>query len=92
MKLYSNRGIWCFSAEKIAYTTHHFNMTTVTSQLSIPRVLVRVSATRWQGDLEVPYYLRGKRGYEIMFLVALVCLSVCLFVSNITQDVMKGLQ
>ena len=28
---------------------------------------------------------------EVMFLVALVCLSVCLFVDNITQKVMNGL-
>ena len=46
-----------FFRRYIAYTTHHFCMKTVTSQLSIPRLLVRVSATRWRGDLEVPYYL-----------------------------------
>ena len=28
---------------------------------------------------------------EVMFLVALVCLSVCLSVNNITQKVMNGL-
>ena len=28
---------------------------------------------------------------EVMFLVALVCLFVCLFVYNITQKVMNGL-
>ena len=29
---------------------------------------------------------------EVMFLVALVCLFVCLFVDNITQNVMNGLE
>ena len=28
---------------------------------------------------------------EVMFLLALVCLSVCLFVDNIIQKVMNGL-
>ena len=28
---------------------------------------------------------------KVMFLVALVCLFVCLFVDNITQSVMNGL-
>ena len=28
---------------------------------------------------------------EVMFLVALVCLFVCLFVDNISQKVMNGL-
>ena len=49
-----------FFSRKIAYTTHHFCMTTVPSQLSIPPLLVRVSATRWRGDLEVPYCQRQK--------------------------------
>ena len=35
------------------------------------------------------YYLLGK---EVMFLVALVCLSVCLSVDNITQKVINGLE
>ena len=29
---------------------------------------------------------------EVMFLVALVCLSVCLSVDNITQKVINGLE
>ena len=29
---------------------------------------------------------------EVMFLVALVCVSVCLSVDNITQNVMNGLE
>ena len=48
--------------------------------------------------LFIYYYLLGKGGYvekEVMFLVALVSLSVCLFVclsvDNITQKVMNGL-
>ena len=35
-------------------------------------------------------YLPGER--EVMFLVVLVCLSVCLFLSNITQNVMNRLR
>ena len=29
---------------------------------------------------------------EVKFLVALICLFVCLFVDNITQEVMNGLR
>ena len=37
------------------------------------------------------YYLLPPWQNQVMFLVALVCLSVCLFVENITQKVMNGL-
>ena len=37
------------------------------------------------------YYLLSPWQNQVMFLVALVCLSVCLFVENITQKVMNGL-
>ena len=36
-----------------------------------------------------PYNLIAKGGY---FLVALVCLSVCVFVDNVIQKVMNGLR
>ena len=37
------------------------------------------------------YYLLPPWQNQVMFLVALVCLSVCLFVENITQKVMNGM-
>ena len=39
-------------------------------------------------DLDCDFYLRGKGGYVLVS----VGLFVCLFVSNITQKVMNGLQ
>ena len=38
-----------------------------------------------------PYYLLGKGGYVFGGVGLSVCLSVCLFVDNITQTVMNGL-
>ena len=37
-----------------------------------------------------PVYIFTSLAKEVMFLVALVCLSVCLSVNNITQKVMNG--
>ena len=37
-------------------------------------------------------YIATSLSKEVMFLVALVCLFVCLFVANITQKVMNGLE
>ena len=42
-------------SRKRTYSTHHFCMKTVTSQLSFPKLLVPVSATRARIDLEVLY-------------------------------------
>ena len=39
-------------------------------------------------DVDMSYYLLGKGSYS---LAALVCLSVCPFVSNITQKLINGL-
>ena len=41
--------------------TPHYSITIVTSQLSVPRLLVPVFTTRWRGDLEFPYCKKRKK-------------------------------
>ena len=43
-------------------------------------------------EMEVKILIFTSLGKDVMFLVALVCLSVYLSVDNITQKVMNGLE
>ena len=68
MKLMKNNGMWCFSADKEHTPLIIFCMKTVTSQLSFPKLLVPVSATRARIDLEVLYLTLKYRNHIVMLV------------------------
>ena len=63
------------------------------SALTTVLVMQRYTQTRWIATLLPPWqsYLLGKGGYVFGSVGLSVCLSVCLFVDNVTQKVVNGL-